>query len=170
MEKQNPNIDFDHYLLKGVFLNAGEGVKMQYAQEHWGDGQEAHATELYRMTPDERRNLPSENVVCERYLAKISSLVSISAARSNNFLKAERSWDDSMSDSNKKEKALNNSQTKLSSHWNQWKLSGQNSRRLHLRSKKQIKDNMKKKEHSNNPYGDDAFWKGTSSTLVLFSL
>ena len=116
MEKQNPNIDFDHYLLKGVFLNAGEGVKMQYAQEHWGDGQEAHATELYRMTPDERRNLPSENFVCERYLAKISSLVSISAARSNNFLKAERSWDDSMSDSNKKEKALNNSQTKLSSH------------------------------------------------------
>ena len=78
-ETQQPNTDFDHHLLKRMWLNAAEGVKMQCAREYCSDGQEAHATELYKMTNDERRNL----CVCERYLAQFGSLASISATRSN---------------------------------------------------------------------------------------
>lgn len=46
MEKQQPNTDFHHYLQKKMSLNDAKGVKMQCAQEHWGDVREARVTEL----------------------------------------------------------------------------------------------------------------------------
>ena len=70
MEKQQPSTDFYNYLLRRMCLNATEGVKMQCAQKYWGDGREARAAELYKITAGERKSLPSENLVCERYLAK----------------------------------------------------------------------------------------------------
>ena len=46
MEKQQPNTDFHHYLQKRMSLNDAKVVKMQCAQEHWGDVREARVTEL----------------------------------------------------------------------------------------------------------------------------
>ena len=43
-------------------MSAVEGVKIQCGREYWGDGQEARATELFKMSSDERKNLPSENL------------------------------------------------------------------------------------------------------------
>ena len=60
------------------------------------------------MTPDERKNLSSENLVCERDLAKFVYLAFISAARSNKFSKAKRIRDDLMFDFDKKEKGIEN--------------------------------------------------------------
>ena len=37
MEKQQPNTDFNQYLLKRMYLNA-TGCKIQSAQEYWCDG------------------------------------------------------------------------------------------------------------------------------------
>ena len=71
---------------------------MQCGREYWGDGQDARDTELYKMTDDERKNIPSENLVCETYLEKFGYLASISTARSNQYFKAERIRDDLMFD------------------------------------------------------------------------
>ena len=110
MEKQQTNTNFDHYLLKRMCLNAAEGAKMQCAQEYWGDGREASATtELCKISPDERKNLPSENLVCERYLDNIGYL----AARSNKFFKAKRIQDDLMFDFDKKEKDIEKASNKI---------------------------------------------------------
>ena len=43
------------------------------------------------MTPDERKKPCSENLVCERDLAKFVYLAFISAVRSNKFFKAKKS-------------------------------------------------------------------------------
>ena len=62
------------------------------------------------MTDDERKNIPSENLVCERYLAKFGYLDSISAARSNKYFKAKRIRDDLMLDAlEKKEEDIEKS-------------------------------------------------------------
>ena len=62
---------------------------------------------IEKSTPDERKNLPSENWKVFGYLA------SLSAARSKKFFKANRIWDDLMFDSNKKEKDIEKSSNKI---------------------------------------------------------
>ena len=49
MEKEQPNTDFDHYLLKRMCLNDAEDVKMKYAPEYWEDRQEEVLLQSYRV-------------------------------------------------------------------------------------------------------------------------
>ena len=40
-------------------LNAAKGVNvMQFPKEYWGDEREPRTVELYKMTPEERKNIP----------------------------------------------------------------------------------------------------------------
>ena len=49
--------------------NTVECVKMQCTREYIGDEREARATDLCKMTIDERKNIPlNENLLRERFL------------------------------------------------------------------------------------------------------
>ena len=45
------------------------------------------ATQLHKLSAEERQNLPTENLCAERFLAKFDALASQSAKHSNKFLK-----------------------------------------------------------------------------------
>ena len=97
MANQVPTTDLDHYLLKGMGAESAEGVKMQCGREYFKDDvREPRATQLHLLSHEERTNIPTENLVAERHMAKFGYLVSISASRSNKFFKAKRIRDDLM--------------------------------------------------------------------------
>ena len=96
MGKLAPESPLDHYLLKEMCKNAAEGVLLQCGREYWVDDEAPRATQIHKLTEEERENIPTENMVSERYLAKFGYLASISAARSNKFFKAKRIRDDLM--------------------------------------------------------------------------
>ena len=72
------------------------GVKEQCGRKYWGDGREARVTELYKLPLEKKKNLPLENLNCERYLAKFGILAAQFAACSNTFFKALGIQDDLM--------------------------------------------------------------------------
>ena len=97
MANQVLTTDLDHYLLKEMCAESAEGVKMQCGREYFkDDARESRATQLHLLSYEERTNIPTENLLAERYLAKFGYLASISASRSNKFLKAKRMRDDLM--------------------------------------------------------------------------
>ena len=68
---------------------------MQCGREYFSDDERTpRATQLYKLTPDERKNIPTENLIAERYLGKFGYLASISACHSNKNFKAKRIRDD----------------------------------------------------------------------------
>ena len=57
---------------------------MQFGREYFPeDDWEPRAAQLYKMSIEERKNIPTENLATECYLAKFGYLTSISASRSN---------------------------------------------------------------------------------------
>ena len=77
---------------------AADGIYMQCAGEYWEDVQNSRATQVHKLKHDERKNLPTENLACERYLSQFGALAGVSAAKSNKFFKAKRIRDDLMFD------------------------------------------------------------------------
>ena len=77
---------------------AAGGIYMQCAGEYWEDIKNPRATHLRKLTHDERKNLPTENLTCERYLSRFGALAGVSAAKSNKVFKAKRIRDDLMFD------------------------------------------------------------------------
>ena len=75
---------------------AAKGVELQCAREYWAEDVNPRATQLHKLTHKERKNIPTENMPAERYLAKFGYLASVSAAKSNRFFKAKRIRDDMM--------------------------------------------------------------------------
>ena len=76
---------------------AAVGVKLQCKREYWAGNDEdvtPRATRINSLTSDERKNLPTNNLNCERYLAKFGYLAAQSAAHSNKLFKAKRIRDD----------------------------------------------------------------------------
>ena len=152
MEKQQPSNNLENYLLKEMCVTAAEGVKMQCAREYWGDERNPRVTELHKMTSDERKNLPSENLVCERYLAKFGYLASISAARSNKFFKAQRIRDDLMFNvTEKNEEDVKKSCFKIIKSLQEMEVEWTKSQKEV--SKKRVQESLKKKQHKND-YAD----------------
>ena len=95
--KHSPSSELDKYLLLEMCKQAAEGMKMQCGQEYFpADGQEPRAAQLYKMSIEERKNIPTENLATERYLAKFGYLASISASRSNKNFEAKRVHNDLM--------------------------------------------------------------------------
>ena len=76
---------------------AAVGAELQCKHEYWAGNDEdvtPHATRINSLTSDKRENLPTNNLNCERYLAKSGYLAAQSAAHSNNLFKAKRIRDD----------------------------------------------------------------------------
>ena len=72
MEKQKPSTEHDKFILDDMCTNAAKEVKLQCSREYWDthlneDGQ--RATSIQNLNIEERKNLPTENLVCERYLS-----------------------------------------------------------------------------------------------------
>ena len=88
-----PTFAFDHLLQKMCYA-AAEGIHMQCAREYWEDTENPCATQLHKLSHEERKNLPTENLPCERYLSRFGGLAGVSAAKSNKFFKAKHIWDD----------------------------------------------------------------------------
>lgn len=87
--------DLDKHILARMCIDAAKGVKMQCEREYWLEGTEGvRATQVHKLTAEERKNLPTNNLNTERHLAKFGYLASQSAARSNRFFKAQRIRDD----------------------------------------------------------------------------
>ena len=95
-----PSSDLDKLLLKKMCKGAAEGIHMQCASEYWEDTDKPRATQLHKLSQDERKNIPTENLPCERKLSQFGALAGVSAAKSNKFFKAKRIRDDLMFDKN----------------------------------------------------------------------
>lgn len=96
MDRQQPTSELDKYLLQQMCYNSADGIVMQCGREYWGDERAPRATELYKLADDQLKHIPSENMICERNLAKFGYLASISAVHSNKYFKANRIRDDLM--------------------------------------------------------------------------
>ena len=79
-----------------MYTSAASGLEMQCAREYWADDVDLRATAIHKLTPAERKNIPTENLLAEIYLAKSGQLISQSAKHSNKFFKAKRIKDDLM--------------------------------------------------------------------------
>ena len=96
MSQQTPTSPLDYHLLNSMCIAAAEGIRVQCAREYWAEDENPQATQLHKLSYQERKNLPTENLSAERYLAKFGYLVSVSASKSNKFFKAKRIQDDMM--------------------------------------------------------------------------
>ena len=96
-----PDTALDRLLLQRMCLEAAKGIHMQCAGEYWEDSENPRATQLHKLSFEERKNLPTENLLCERYLSRFGSLAEVSAAKRNKFFKAKRIRDDLMFDNKK---------------------------------------------------------------------
>ena len=96
MENQQPTTAFDKYTIKKMCIDAGAGVEMQCAREYWSESDNPRATQLFKLTEEDRENLPTENLEPERYMYRVGYLAAQSAAHSNKFFKAKRMRDDLM--------------------------------------------------------------------------
>ena len=86
-------------LLGEMCFQAAIGVELQCKREYWSDDADAgtaRATRIHKLTYKQRKNLPSNNLNCERYLGKFGYLASQSAVHSNKLFKAKRIRDDLM--------------------------------------------------------------------------
>ena len=88
--------ELNKYLLDEMCLKAAKGVQLQCSREYGGDAPKIRATQVHKLSPGELEKLPTNNLVCERYLATFGYLSSLSAKRSNKFFKAKRIRDDLM--------------------------------------------------------------------------
>ena len=105
MNKQKPESDLDKFILDEMCLKAAKGIELQCSREYWADTNDVkeRATSLKNLTVEQRRNLPTENLVCERYLSTFGGLAGESAAHSNKKFTGKRIRDDLMFDKQESE-------------------------------------------------------------------
>ena len=97
MKNHIPMTDLDNHLLSEMCVDAAIGVEAQCKKEYWcEDDLGRRATAIHTLTPDERKNIPTNNICCERYLGRFGYLASQSAAHSNRLFKGKRIRDDLM--------------------------------------------------------------------------
>ena len=97
IEDNVPQSDLDHHLLGEMCIQAAKGVELQYKREYWNiDDDATRETPLHTLSAEQRKNLPTNNLNAERYLAKFGYLASQSAQHSNRLFKAKRIKDDLM--------------------------------------------------------------------------
>ena len=79
-------------------VHAANGVELQCKREYWAATGDTNreATQIHLLTSEQRKNIPTNNLNCERYLAKFGYLAGQSAVHSNNLFKGKRIKDDLM--------------------------------------------------------------------------
>ena len=70
MKKQKPSSPLDAYMQKQMCINAGAGVELHCARENWSESIYPRATQLFKLTEEERENLPCDILEPERFVAK----------------------------------------------------------------------------------------------------
>lgn len=138
IDKIVPVSPLDHAVIKRMCQEAAKGVHMQCAREYWDDQeQQPRATQLFKLTESERKNIPTENLACERYLARFGSLAAVSAARSNKFFKATRIRDDLMFEKHivKDEEVINKESKKIIEELKKMELDWTDSQKQRLKEK-----------------------------------
>lgn len=75
----NPLSELDSYILNQMCLKASKGVNLQCAREYWDDGDNntIRATQLHKLNEQQLNNLPTNNLVSERYLGAFGYLPSL---------------------------------------------------------------------------------------------
>ena len=92
-----PLAELDKYLLLEMYKEVAEGVRVQCGKEYFPeDEQNPRAAQLYTITEEGRKNITTENLDTELYLAKFGYLASLSASHSNKDFKSKRIQDDQM--------------------------------------------------------------------------
>ena len=82
-----PNTDLEKEILILMCSDAGDGIQMQCGREYGfaAEGEKPRATELYMMSQQELDYLPTNNLDCERDLAKFSHLAHVAKFRNKKF-------------------------------------------------------------------------------------
>ena len=73
MENLKPVTTLNYLILEKMCKEAAKGVHLLCAREYWEyweEGEEASATAHHKLTEEEQKNFLTENLVCERYLAR----------------------------------------------------------------------------------------------------
>ena len=84
MSRNAPTTDLDKFLLGEICLQPAKGIEVQCKREYWQETvEDTRETQVHRITPDEKKNLPTNNLNTKRYLAKFGYLASHSAQHSN---------------------------------------------------------------------------------------
>ena len=80
MENQAIESELEVYIIEKMCASAAAGLDLQCSREYWSLSEEGkHATQLHKLSAEERQNLPTENLCAERFLAKFGALASQSA-------------------------------------------------------------------------------------------
>jgi hypothetical protein len=110
-EKSTPTSSLDHLILNRICEEAAAGVERQCAREYWSDTENPRATQLHKLSEQERCNIPAENLNCERYRVSKSTT---GILKELNFM--EIKWTNKQKDclrSQIKDAVLNNSRKYL---------------------------------------------------------
>lgn len=85
LQIKEPDSDLENQVIKRMCIDAAEGIKLQCGREYGFSDKEARATQLDKLTPDELRGLPTNNLDTERDLSKFSRLAEVAKFRNNKF-------------------------------------------------------------------------------------
>lgn len=152
MEAHIPTTDLEKYMMKAFCVAAADGIKLQCAREYWGDSNlKARTTEIFKLTKDELKSLPTENLETERYLAKFGYLAARCAAKSNIFFKAEVLRNDLMFETHKQVADLERENLKVLKQLKQMEITW--TKDQHDQLTKKIKSNLVKQRKTND-YGE----------------
>ena len=88
--------ELESYILKQMCFKSAQGINHQCSREYWDENAVPRATQLHLLNKSQHQNLPTNNLVTERYLVTFGYLASLSAKRSNRFFKVLRIRDDLM--------------------------------------------------------------------------
>ena len=73
IDRQSTSTELDKYLLLEMCKEAAEGVRMECGQEYFPeDERKPRTAQLCTKTEEERKNIPTENLVTEHYLINVS--------------------------------------------------------------------------------------------------
>ena len=70
MKNQAVTSELDKFIQKEMCIDTGKGVE----RDHWAESDDPRATQLFKLTEEERENLPSENLEPEWYMNKVQPL------------------------------------------------------------------------------------------------
>lgn len=146
MKNNSPVSDLDNYLLGEMCLQAAQGVELQCKGEYWADdtGEKVpRATQIHKLSPEQRKNLPTNNLCCERYLAKFGYLASQSASHSNKLFKGKRIKDDLMLLQESEETRVANSMRSVMKRLDEMELSWSGKQKG--KKKERLMENLRKK-------------------------
>ena len=148
MKENGPRSKLDNFLLEQMCLQAAVRVELQCKREYWSDGNSGvpRATEIHKLTYEQRKNFPSNNLNCEQYLVRFGYLSSQSAAHSNKLFKGKRIRDDLMLIGEDNSEVLKNSTTAVLKHLDEVEVSW--SMKQKEIKKKKLMANLEKKVRS----------------------